>query len=239
MPIARFAARLPVADVPDSALLRPLAVILDMDGVLLDTEPISLRVWRAAAQALGYTLDEETCGLMVGRSQASNREMLAARLGAGCPIDDLVASAQARYREALEREGVPRKPGLERFIAYLDEHQLPRAVATSTHSELAAFKLERAGVLRHFDIIVGGEQVAHGKPMPDIFLAAAERLAVAPARCLVVEDSGPGIQAAVAAGMTAIMIPDRASPIDIRTAAWVVVESLDDARTSIDRLLKS
>jgi HAD superfamily hydrolase (TIGR01509 family) len=216
----------------------PRAIILDMDGVLLDTEPISLRVWRDAAQALGYTLDDETCSLMVGRSQASNREMLSARLGAGCPIDTLVASAQARYRQILERDGVPHKPGLERFIAWLDMRRLPRAVATSTHSELAAFKLERAGVLRHFDIVVGGEQVRRGKPMPDIFLAAADRLAVDPAHCAVVEDSGPGIQAAVAAGMTAIMIPDCGAPTpEDRAAAWTVVPSLDEAVAILDQLL--
>src|SRR4051812_44701886 len=99
-----------------------LAVILDMDGLLLDTEPISLRAWREAALECGYELDDDTCDRMIGLSQLANREMLLGHFGEMFPIDALVDLAQERYRKALDDEGVPHKPGLLDFIRFLDEH---------------------------------------------------------------------------------------------------------------------
>src|SRR5262245_25643693 len=103
----------------------PFAVIMDMDGLLLDTEPLARRVWKQAARELGHELDEETCDRMVGLNQAANRQMLLGRLGASFPVEDLIVLAQARYREALE-EGVPHKAGLLDFIRFLDEREIPR-----------------------------------------------------------------------------------------------------------------
>lgn len=216
----------------------PLAVILDMDGLLLDTEPISLRVWKQAAAELGYDLDDEVCERMIGVSQAGNRAMLLRHFGSGLPVDQLVASAQAHYGRALDADGVPHKAGLLEFIRFLDRHQIPRAVATSTATPLAAHTLGQAGVLQHFEIIIGGEQVVRGKPEPDIFLKAAERLGHRPEHCVVLEDSGPGIHAAAAAGMRAILIPDlRAPTLETRQAADVVVESLSAAVAVIERMI--
>ena len=214
----------------------PLAVILDMDGVMLDTEPISLRVWKEAAGELGYDLDDATCERMIGVSQAGNRAMLLEHFGSDCPVDDLARLAQERYRVALAA-GVPRKPDLLAFIEFLNAQQLPRAVATSTDTSLAMHKLREAGVLQHFAVLVGGDQVARGKPEPDIFLAAAARLGQAAADCVVLEDSAPGVRAALAAGMKPILIPDLCPPgPEVRRAAYAVAASLLDARAIIDSL---
>jgi HAD superfamily hydrolase (TIGR01509 family) len=214
-----------------------LAVILDMDGLLLDTEPISLRVWTQAARDLGYDLDEDTCDRMIGLNQSANRDMLVRRFGSGCPVDELVELAQARYREALE-EGVPHKPGLLDFIRFLNEREIPRAVATSTATDLASRKLRQAGVLGHFDIVVGGDLVTRGKPHPDIFLRAAAELHHRPEDCVVLEDSGPGIRAAAAAGMRPILIPDAREPSEeMRRAAHAVVESLSAAQAVIEHMM--
>ena len=215
-----------------------LAVILDMDGLLLDTEPISLRVWKQATRDLGYELDEDTCDRMVGLNQSANRDMLAQRFGGGFPVDELIALAQVRYREALE-EGVPHKLGLLDFIRFINERGIPRAVATSTATNLAAHKLRQAGVLHHFDIVVGGDLVSRGKPDPDLFLMAADRLHHRPEDCTVLEDSAPGIRAAVAAGMRPILIPDGREPSDeMRKAAHAIVESLVAAQAVIERMMK-
>lgn len=215
-----------------------LAIILDMDGLMLDTERISLRVWREAAVGLGFELDDTTCEMMIGRSQESNREMLVRRLGQACPVDDLIESAQNRYVQALKLEGVPVKPGLNELLHFLDSRGLPKAVATSTYTDLARHKLEQAGVLDRFDVVVGGDAVARGKPMPDIFLEAAARLARHPSECVVLEDSDPGIQAASAAGMRVILVPDNRIPSsDICGAAFAVVASLGEARAVIERLV--
>jgi HAD superfamily hydrolase (TIGR01509 family) len=217
----------------------PLAIILDMDGLLLDTEPISLRVWKQAASELGYDLDEDVCGRMIGVSQANNRAMLLQHFGSGLPVDELVERAQSHYRRVLDEGGVPHKPGLIEFIRFLNERRIPRAVATSTHTDLAAHKLQQAGVLQHFDVLVGGEQVSRGKPEPDIFLKAAERLGHRPEDCVVLEDSAPGIRAAVAARMRPILIPDLREPtLETRQAAHAVVESLSAAVAVIEQLLE-
>ena len=133
---------------------------------------------------------------------------------------------------------MPHKPGLVTFLEYLHARRVPRAVATSTATAIATDLLERAGVRHHFTVIVGGDQVERGKPAPDIFLAAATRLGSPPDECLVLEDSGPGIRAAAAAGMRPILVPDRSEPApEVRQLAYAVVGSLADAQSVIEQLL--
>jgi HAD superfamily hydrolase (TIGR01509 family) len=215
------------------------AVIFDMDGLMLDTERIALRVWREAAHDLGCPLDDVVAEQMVGRSTAANRLMLQAHLGDRLSFDDLAALAEARYRAALASEGVPRKPGLIELLDVLQARGVPRAVATSTARELARHKLDQAGVLGYFNVVVGGDDVVHGKPSPDIFLRAADRLGEVPAECAVLEDSGPGIHAAHAAGMLPILVPDggRLPADDARALAAYVAASLFEAREILERLL--
>jgi HAD superfamily hydrolase (TIGR01509 family) len=215
-----------------------LAVILDMDGLMLDTEPISLGAWQAAAADLGYDLDSSTYDRMIGLGHAAALELLRRTFGDACPIDDLAARARQGYELALEAGGIPHKPGLEALLRFLDDRRLPRAVATSTETALATRKLRQAGVLDYFEVVIGGDEVSRGKPEPDIFLLAAERLGSHPDDCLVLEDSGPGLHAAVAAGMRVILVPDRAEPAaEMRALAYAVTESLAEARTVIERLL--
>ena len=217
---------------------KPLCVLLDMDGLMLDTEPISLRAWRAAAEDLGYVLDDGICEAMIGRPATANVAQLRAHFGDDFPGEALLAAAADGYRALLESGGVPHKAGLEDFLRFLDARSIPRAVATSTATSLAREKLSRAGVLGYFDVVVGGDLVERGKPAPDIFLAAAARLGARPSDCVVLEDSGPGVLGAAAAGMRPILIPDGREPRpDVRAAAAAVVESLHDAARLIETWL--
>jgi HAD superfamily hydrolase (TIGR01509 family) len=215
----------------------PLSIILDMDGLMLDTEPISLRAWRAAALDLGYVLDDQICDAMIGRPAGANIEQLREHFGDAFPGEALLVSAGERYR-ALLGDGIPHKAGLLDFLRFLEARHLPRAVATSTATGLAREKLERAGVLGYFEVVVGGDMVARGKPAPDIFLAAASRIGANPAGCIVLEDSGPGVFGAAAAGMRPVLIPDGREPsAEVRAAAFAVVGSLTDAGRLIHDLL--
>lgn len=206
---------------------------------MLDTERIALRVWSEAASDLGCPLDRDIAEQMVGRSTATNRLMLQAHFGDRLSFDDLARVAERRYREALAAGGVPRKPGLVELLDLLAGRGVPRAVATSTARELARHKLDQAGVLSYFDVVVGGDEVVHSKPAPDIFLRAAERLGVQPADCIVLEDSGPGIYAASAAGMVPILVPDGDRPpaVETRQMAAYVAGSLSEAQRIIEALL--
>jgi HAD superfamily hydrolase (TIGR01509 family) len=216
----------------------PSAVIFDMDGLMLDTERISLRVWQQAAGELGYVLDARVAEAMIGRSAPANRVLLEAHFGPSFSYDALADLARARYLSVLAAEGVPRKPGLVELLEFLEARGVPRAVATSTARDLARHKLDRAGVGRYFDVVVGGDEVVDGKPAPDIFLLAADRLGQEPARCVVLEDSGPGIRAARSAGMVPILIPDGREPAaDTRALSAFVVDSLRTAQPLLERLL--
>ena len=100
------------------------------------------------------------------------------------------------------------KRQLLELLAWLEGEAIPKAVATSTRKSRAEAKLSRTGLLPRFSTLVGGDEVACGKPAPDIFLEAAARLAIDAGACLVLEDSEPGMRGAIAAGMAAVMVPD-------------------------------
>lgn len=209
---------------------RPLAVVLDMDGTLLDTEPLSARAWSLAASALELPFDPALPVRMIGRNFADCRMLVIEHQGPLYPVDRLMEGWRAAYDDLVEREGVALKDGVAELFAWLDEAAIPRAVATSTRRDRALAKLEHAGLASRLDVLVGGDEVPRGKPEPDIFLEAASRLAVTAGDCVVIEDSDAGMFAAIAAGMTPIMVPDLLPPSpDLVRAGPMVAESLRHA----------
>lgn len=193
-------------------LHRPLAVIFDMDGLMLDTEPLAARAWREAASGMGLAFDPTVTHAMVGRTFPDCRQLLVDRHGDAYPVDQLMIAWSATYEAIIARDGLVVKPGLPELLAWLESERIPKGVATSTHHARACAKLQRTGLLSRFSAIVCGDQVTHGKPHPEIFLTVAQRLEVAPARCLVLEDSEPGFRASVSAGMASIIVPDLHAP---------------------------
>ncbi len=210
-------------------LRRPVAVIFDMDGLMLDTEPLAARAWGDAAAALGVEFDMTLAPAMVGRNFADCATMVRARYGAGYPVDALLGRWHATYDGIVEREGLTMKPGVGELLDWLDTMAIPRAVATSTRRERARAKLVRTALLPRFHEIVGGDEVARGKPAPDIYIEAAHRLGVNAGDCLVLEDSEPGVRAALAARMTPIMVPDmRPPPADLLAIDLLILPTLHD-----------
>jgi HAD superfamily hydrolase (TIGR01509 family) len=199
-----------------------------MDGLMLDTEQLYKRAWQTAAAELGYRLDDRFYLTLIGRTNAAGERALAARFGPDFPLDRFRARWAALWQAAVAASGIPLKPGLREILDWLAEQRLPVAVATSSDRDYAAFSLRMAGLdAGRFAHVVSGEQVAHGKPAPDIYFEAARRLGVAPAACVAIEDSEAGIVAARAAGMVPIMVPDLKAPSGAaRRAAWCVVGSL-------------
>lgn len=191
----------------------PHAIIFDMDGLMLDTEPLGARAWSEAAQAAGIPFDAAVTTQLIGRTFVDCRALIHEHHGGGdYPVETLMARWHSAYDAIVEREGVALKPGLLELLDWLDDVGIPRGVATSTRRERARSKLVLTGLWPRMHALVGGDEVARGKPAPDIFLAAAHRLATPPARCLVLEDSIAGLEAAAAAGIPAIMVPDLCAP---------------------------
>jgi HAD superfamily hydrolase (TIGR01509 family) len=206
------------------------AVILDMDGLMLDTEHLYKRAWQTAAAELGYRLGDDFYLTLIGRTTAAGEHALAERFGPGFPLARFQQRWAELWREDVERSGIPLKPGLAEVLDYLADNSIPVAVATSSDQNYAAYSLRMAGLDgRRFAHIVTGEQVERGKPAPDIYLEAARRLGTDPGRCLAVEDSDAGILSARAAGIIAVLVPDLKAPSPAaRRAAYRVLTSLHD-----------
>lgn len=186
----------------------PHAVVFDLDGVLIDSERIDRLGWRAVAARHGLAISDEFYARSIGRREADVAAEFFAEFG--CNFADFARQVGGWRRLYIEANGMRRKPGLGDLLDYLDAARIRYAVATSTVREDA---LERMGDLsERLAAAAFGNEVAAGKPAPDIYLLAAERLGVAPGRCLAIEDSLPGIEAAEGAGMTAIMVPDLVEP---------------------------
>ena len=190
----------------------PAAVIFDMDGTLLDTERLSKRAWPIAAAVLGIEFDADLPLAMVGRNTRDCAQMIVARHGPAFPVDALMRAMRDAYDDLASREGIAVMPGAVELIAWLKARRIPLGVATSTRRLRAEAKLEASGLLRHFAALVGGDEVEHGKPAPDIYLAAAARLGQPPQRCVAIEDSEAGYLSAHRAGMTVALVPDLLPP---------------------------
>ena len=214
------------------------AVILDMDGLMLDTEPLYKLAWQAAAAEVGCPIDDRSYARLVGRPTEDCEQELVAQFGLAFPLDRFRARWPGLWQAEVAASGIQRKPGLSGLLAFLDAQGVPVAVATSSDTEYATFSLRHAGLEGRFRVLVTGDEVARGKPAPDIYLEAARRLRVAAAACIALEDSEAGILAANRAGMRALLIPDRSRPSEAAVqAAFRVLGSLREAHDLVAELV--
>ena len=211
-----------------------MAVIFDMDGLMLDTESLGPQTWRDAAATIGVDFDIGLLQAMTGRNYRDCRLMLRERYGPAYPVEQLTAACLVSFDAIVAREGIAQKPGLCELLDWLELENVVRAVATSTRRDRAESQLTQLGLLGRFATLVGGNEVERGKPAPDIFLLAASRLDIAAADCVVLEDSEPGMRAALAAGMMPIMVPDQHGPsASLLAREPLVLTSLHDVRAHL------
>lgn len=204
-------------------------VLIDMDGLLLDTERISMRAFQKAAASFGLEMRQEDYVRIIGLRSEEIPAKLAEIYGPNVPCGEWFRRSASIYATLIENEPIPLMPGVLDLLDFLDEYHWNRAVATSTHTSQARFKLEKAGILKRVGTIVGGEQVVRGKPFPDIYLKAAERFDTPLEQIWVLEDSSAGLRAAAAAGMRPLMVPDLKPPSnEDRATAFAVLDSLSE-----------
>jgi len=212
-------------------------VIYDLDGLLLDTEPIYAQVYQAIAHRYGKTLSESVKSQISGRNALDSARTLIEMLEL-----PLTPESFLREREPLLRDLLPHAqplPGAVRLTQHLHQHHVRQAVATSSAG--LSFDLKTSNHtqwLALFDCIVKGDDpaIGRGKPAPDIFLIAAQRLGADPAACLVFEDALAGVKAAIAAGMCVVAVPDSSMDKQLYHDADQVLNSLSEFQPQLWQL---
>lgn len=183
-------------------------VIFDMDGTMFDTERMWATFWEPALAALGLSYKEGLAEAARGTAGETTRKVVRDFYGPDCDAEAIVASLHKVADEAFFAAPVPKKPGLDALLAWLDAQGIPMAVASSSREAMIRHHLEVWDIAHYFKAVVSGQHVTHSKPDPEIFLLTAQKLGVDPAHCLVLEDSYNGVRAGAAGGFVTVMVPD-------------------------------
>lgn len=201
--------------------------IFDMDGLLLDTEKLYEQAWKNAAKAFGQEHSREFHRAVCGTNGQQMLQVIA-KYYPQVENKQFMEYCLNNFQEMI-KEDVPEKPGMRKILNYFKYNGVKMAVASSSAPEVIASNLDRLGVLKYFTAVVSGHQVSKGKPSPDIFQLAAQKLELLPQQCYVFEDSGNGVRAGAAAQCRTIMIPDLIPPTEeLRQLSDKVYNSLSE-----------
>lgn len=187
--------------------------IFDMDGTLLDTEPLYEKAWVDIGEKWGLEGMAEKYPLIVGRSIESICSMMKEWFGEDFDASGFFEERMKCFVGLIERE-IPIKKGCIELLEFLKQRGIPMAIATSTPMYITSNNIDKTGIGKYMDAVVTAEAVQNGKPAPDIFLEAAKRIGADPLYTIVCEDSINGIRGAHRAAMKPIMVIDRLAPTD-------------------------
>lgn len=204
------------------------AIIFDMDGLMIETEHLQSQAYEQVLRSYGVNPEFNNEGVVhrVGISGVDNFIFLKQKYNIDESIEVLLDKKQTIYRAILSNNIVP-KPGLLALIETMKNAGLKLAVASSSSLEDIMFVLKHIGITDAFEVVVSGENVTRHKPAPDIFIEAARRLNINPENCVVLEDSQSGVEAANAAHMKVIAVPNRYTKSQDFKSADMVVTSLE------------
>jgi len=214
----------------------PAAVIFDQDGVLYDTERVYHRAWVRAGHEFGIPDPEKLADLCTGRNIHDIGVIFNEKFGPEFPYSGFMEHRMVYYHEIIRNEGLKLKPGVVELLETLQRKHIPASVCTSTNRELTESQLHDSGLYRYFADIVDGSMVTNGKPDPEIYLLAADRLHKDPRDCIGVEDSFNGIRSVFRAGMRPVMVPDLLAPDEeMKKLAWRIFGTLESLTLWLER----
>jgi HAD superfamily hydrolase (TIGR01509 family) len=207
------------------------AVIFDMDGLIFDTERLIRCAVQNASRSVGFEISDAFYSSMIGVPGPECDDLIQRQFGPSFPFSKYLAAYRSESSRLLN-QGIPIKLGAVELLDHLRNMQMPLGLATSSGREVTNDHLRRSDLHSYFDVVVTRNEVLRGKPHPDLFLKAAEKLSVAPRRCLVLEDSCNGIRAAAAAGCLPVMIPDLLEATDeMRAICLAIATNLNEVRS--------
>lgn len=211
------------------------AIIFDMDGLMVDTEPLSRQAWQAVLAEYGHELTDDVYLKMIGRRSDASVQILKAAYSIPLVGEELIERKKARLAVRLAID-LPVMPGLSELQSAIKKRGITWGVATSSSRSHAVQVLTQLNLIDQCGAIAAGNEVENGKPAPDIYLLAAKRLGYQPENCLALEDSLPGCRAAHAAGLFTIAIPNgetHGSDIDFVDRVFA---SLNEVVTNLDEM---
>jgi len=213
------------------------AIIFDMDGVIVDSEFYQFQAFKFALARVGFNLTEEYfISNMVGRKSHDSVSEILNKENIKESLDELIERKRKKYRELIS-SNLKAMPGAKKLINQLKNNGFILALASSSATIHIDIVLNGLGIKNQFDVIVSGEQVKIGKPNPDIFLITAKKLNTLPDNCLVIEDTSTGVEAAKAAGMKCIAVPNHFTKKQDFSKADLLVESLEKVNSVTIRKL--
>ncbi|MDR2648499.1 MAG: HAD family hydrolase [Clostridiales bacterium] len=211
-------------------------VIFDMDGVLIDSQPlhfdIDLKVLRAAG-ASPTQADAERHAGMANRDRWPDYKR---EFGLNLSADELISLHVGILMNLFRESALEPIKGIPELLVMLKEARIKTAVASSSSMDLISLILDKLRIARYFDALVTGEDVKNGKPAPDVFLKAAEKFNSKPGQCIVIEDSANGVLAAKRAGMQCIAYKNPASGVQDLSSADIVIDSFSQINGSLEWL---
>ena len=203
-----------------------------MDGLLIDSERIIMQACIQAAKAVGITYTQAEFVELIGRSSTDASRMMAEQLNG---VENLSKVGQGVEQILSARNHVfPLKSGVVELLQYYQSNNVICGVASSSPITHIQHRLSHIGILDYFSSVTSGQEVVNGKPSPDIYLLAISRLGISVEDCVAFEDSEPGAQAAIAAGLKVVVVPDLKQPSDfVKQNSYRVLENLTDYLTEL------
>lgn len=212
------------------------AAILDLDGVLVHSEPLAREAWNQFLSEYGGRLEDEAYASLIGREERESAELVKSWFGVDLDLEELLDRTWMRKTEVI-RERAVAAPGAEPLIGELRDRGMRLGLASNSRRTYVDAALAAMGLEAVFGAVVGGDEVERGKPAPDLYLRAAGLLRVEPGRCLAVEDSPAGLESARRAGMRCVVIPNAALEGEPFLGAYARFGSLEGLRAELDSVL--
>lgn len=204
------------------------AVIFDMDGLMINSERVTFEGYQLVMRKLGLSISEDFYKQLLGKTLPTAYQIFYNEYGDDFPMEQVLNDVHQYMADLFDQEGVPLKKGLLELLIYLKENNYKTIVATSSTRKRVDHILGLADIIKYFDDSICGDEVTHGKPHPEVFLRACEKLGVNPSDAIVLEDSEAGIQAAYSGNIDVICIRDMKYPEqEFEKMTTKILDSLD------------